>query len=272
MRRYNLNRFALTKGESAPKNCVLFSRILFLLIFFNFCPALSKDNFVIVPEVILVDSGVESGLPIEISPGIHIPDTALLIIRGIPSTTSLTEGRLFPSGTWVIKPSAMNEVRLLTGSGTIETVDLEISLATIEGDLLSTAATRLVVAPNVTALQPPEAAIATSTIIPETKDQNDVRKVQRVFTAIEREKFIKIMDRADRYLDEGKIGFARRFYQLAAEMGFAEGAEAIARTYDSEYLRRFPIMGGIEADEAKVQQWRQKAGEITENTISVIAK
>jgi hypothetical protein len=45
-------------------------------------------------------------------------------------------------------------------------------------------------------------------------------------------------------------------------MGWPDGALAIARTYDADFLKRFPIVGGIEPDEALARQWYETAREI----------
>jgi hypothetical protein len=70
---------------------------------------------------------------------------------------------------------------------------------------------------------------------------------------------LKLMQKGDQYLYEGKIVAARRFYEYAAEMGWPDGAAAIARTFDEKHLRRFAILGGIRPDAKLAQQWYDKS-------------
>jgi hypothetical protein len=221
-----------------------------------------------VQQVIRIESGVESELPIEIDRATKNSDEALLVIRGLPETVSLTNGRLFPSGTWVIKPSLMDDIRLITVSNAVESVTMTISLMTADGKLLSTASTRLLISPD--ALAEPTAA-ETVAALPTTVERQNAPETKRTITPADSERIIKMMERADSYLDKGMFEFARRFYKLVAEMGSPEGAEAIARTYDAEYLRRYPIIGGIEPDEAQAQAWYRKAKELRVQTTNVVA-
>lgn len=290
-------------GEEARLGCgmrkmfagplgALSASFLFALVLGGTVPALAKDASIKVPEVIQIKSGIESLLPIEIGPMDLVPPKAMVLIRGIPATTSLTDGRLFPSGIWVVKPSSVGELRLITGSNTVEDANVTISLVTLEGDHISTASARLMVAPNAEVVQSPQNAVPAVAI---TRDKNEINPaapsldggakpslkapdkpalnapaparaaVRPLWSPTDLEKILKLMERGDRYLGDGKIDFARRFYQLVAEMGSPEGAEAVARTYDPEYLRRFPIVGGLNPDQAKAKEWYAKADEIRAN-------
>lgn len=61
-----------------------------------------------VPEIIEVESGIETPMPIEIVPRGSAPDQAMLLVRGVPSSVALTAGRLFSSGVWAINLSAID--------------------------------------------------------------------------------------------------------------------------------------------------------------------
>jgi TPR repeat protein len=67
------------------------------------------------------------------------------------------------------------------------------------------------------------------------------------------------MQKGDQYLLEGKIVAARRFYEYAADMGWPDGAAAIARTFDPEHLKKFSILGGIEPNTKLAQEWYDKS-------------
>jgi hypothetical protein len=206
----------------------------------------------------------------------------MVVIRGIPSSVSLTEGRLFPSGVWALKVSAAGAARFVTTSDSQEDTPLIVSLVTLEGANLGNATTQLVIAPA----SPPAAAptatesaatsretrfdaatAMTGAIGPPEKPGRPAAPAEkeqvRVLYPNDIEKILKLMERGDQHLLEGKIPSARRFYQLATEMGWPEGALAIARTYDADHLRRFPILGGITPDEALAHDWYSRARELS---------
>ena len=227
-----------------------------------------------VPPVIRVESGSDAPLPV-LTGSDAGSQKAMIVIRGLPWTIGLTTGRLFPSGVWALKASETRSARFITAPTTRHVAQLTISLVTLEGDYLSNAAARLEVEPGRAAPVKAEmqrwAALPQSTAalpgaVPEappvqTKAPPENLRRQ-VLSAAEMDRIIKLMDRGDQHLTEGKIASARRFYQLAAEMGWSDGALAIARTYDAGFLKRFPIIGGIEPNAALAQHWYEEAREI----------
>jgi hypothetical protein len=255
------------------------------------CPVYAASDRVPlhVPYVIRVESGVETPLPILITSNSEAIQKAMILIRGLPSDVSLTQGRLFPSGVWAVKASAYRTVRVVSNSDAEEEVDLIFSLVTLEGTSLGNVATRLLVArqrtpgespPAAVAAAPPDVAalpkeeIAASTVSTVSKGEieapapNAVSLTDLPANGASRlpgdavERILKFMERGDQHLLEGKIASARRFYQRAAESGWPDAANAIARTYDVNHLSRFPILGGIEPNEALAQEWYGKAREL----------
>ncbi len=198
----------------------------------------------------------------------------MVVIRGIPWNVSLTTGRLFPSGVWALKATDAQFARFITAANTSQAVELKVSLITLEGSYLGNATTRLEIEPGGSAKKKAEtstrpaapestAALATALPDPTPRQREAAPERGRVFSQADMEKVFKLMDRADQHLLEGKIASARRLYQLAAEMGWPDGATAIGRTYDGEFLKRFPIVGGIEPNEAMAKQWYNTAREIS---------
>jgi hypothetical protein len=235
--------------------------------------------------MIRVESGTETPLEIGIVGSDTLSQQAMVVIRGMPDSVSLTAGRLFPSGVWAIKASAARSVKFVTASHSYEDTPLIVSLVTLDGAYLSNATTQLVVAPvgltasvtnatrqdnggaqsvaaHIAPITPNaeiEAAPQNTSPRPVPADKDNVR----VLNPEDIEKILKLMRRGDQHLLEGKIPSARRFYQLATEMGWPEGALAIARTYDADHLRRFPILGGIAPDEVLARDWYRRARELS---------
>jgi hypothetical protein len=225
-----------------------------------------------VPAILKVDAGTEAAVPVELVPPTAVPSQAMLLIRGIPASATLNSGRHFPSGVWAVKPSAVPKLRIATPEDASEDVHLIFSLVTLDGDYVSNVLARLIVAPpgvNMAArdttviaairVQPepetePEAVTEGATASPQPRPE-PVRTLLKDDIA----KILKLMQKGDQYLYEGKIVAARRFYEYAAEMGWPDGAAAIARTFDEKHLRRFAILGGIRPDAKLAQQWYDKS-------------
>jgi hypothetical protein len=148
---------------------------------------------------------------------------------------------------------------------------------TLDGDYVSNVLARLVINPpgNVAAQSPaviaairvepeperelvPEAA-PTAPVAPPPAQAARPDALTRTLYRDDINKILKLMQKGDQYLYEGKIAAARRFYEYAAEMGWPDGAAAIARTYDEKHLKRFPILGGIKPDAQMAQQWHDKS-------------
>jgi TPR repeat protein len=60
----------------------------------------------------------------------------------------------------------------------------------------------------------------------------------------------------------GNVAAARLFYERAAEAGLAEGALALAATFDSDELARRQVVGGVQPDPAAAWRWYERALEL----------
>lgn len=230
-----------------------------------------------VPAIVKVEAGTELPLPVQIVPPNAVPPQAMLLIRGIPASASLNSGRHFPSGVWAVKPSAVPKLRIASPAETSEDVHLIFSLVTLDGAHISNVLARLIIAPPGSEAGKTPQMIASIRIGPEEEPRPEgvpssepapvppaaqpaeKRPLLRVLVSEDVNRIIKLMQKGDQYLYEGKIVAARRFYEYAAEMGWPDGAAAIARTYDPVHLKRFPILGGIQPDTQLAQQWYDKS-------------
>jgi len=241
------------------------------------------------PAVIKIAAGTEAGLPIRLTPDNTVPSQSMVLIRGLPASVRLNHGRNFASGVWAVKPSVLEDLRVVAAPDIREDTHLVVSLVTLEGNYLSNVLARIVIVP-------PEVSAGTASDArqaPGSEDRSDATDViptlaiepdERAaagarpddtasltgeqqadpldLTDQDVEKILKLMQKGDQYLFEGKIAAARRFYQYVAEMGWPDGAAAIGRTYDPQHLKKFSILGGIEPDPAKAGQWYAKAREL----------
>ena len=70
-----------------------------------------------------------------------------------------------------------------------------------------------------------------------------------------------LMQRGRDLLRNGDISLAQLAFQRLAKAGIAEGALALANTYDPRYLAEHHFIG-IAGDEAKARNWYQRAREL----------
>jgi hypothetical protein len=66
------------------------------------------------------------------------------------------------------------------------------------------------------------------------------------------------MDRGDEYLRQGDVASARLIYRQLARRSIADGAYAMASTYDPEYLGSLGVRG-LKPDVAEARKWYEKA-------------
>jgi TPR repeat protein len=67
-----------------------------------------------------------------------------------------------------------------------------------------------------------------------------------------------LLQRGDAAVAVGDIVAARLLYERAANLGSADGARSMGKTYDAEFLRRVGVHG-IRADQAASMAWFRKA-------------
>jgi TPR repeat protein len=80
-------------------------------------------------------------------------------------------------------------------------------------------------------------------------------------SAEERERAMRLLKRGDEQLAEGGVAQARLFYERAAEAGLAQGAMALASTYDPDELGRLKVLG-LQPDRAAAARWYERARQL----------
>jgi peptidyl-prolyl cis-trans isomerase SurA len=77
----------------------------------------------------------------------------------------------------------------------------------------------------------------------------------------DRERALRLVKRGDEQLAEGNVAAARLFYERAADAGLAQGAMALARTFDADELARLGRRD-IHADPKQAQRWYERAQQL----------
>jgi TPR repeat protein len=76
-----------------------------------------------------------------------------------------------------------------------------------------------------------------------------------------RERALRLMEKGDQQLSGGNISAARLFYERAADEGLAQGAMALAGTYDASELAQLKVRG-VPPDPAQARHWYERARQL----------
>jgi TPR repeat protein len=218
-----------------------------------------------VPPAFQVAPGGDAPLAIQISPAASVPRKAILLIRGLPSTSTLSDGRLFESGVWGVPASGNVELTITTTPGARGRNDLTIALVTIEGTLLAEARSSLVIRESAAAL-PTGSVDASGRTLNTAAPARDIPAPQAPpvarLTPQQSQQLQAMMRKGDEQMNVGNVSSARLLYRHAAESGLAAAALALAATYDAEELRKLRVIGGVQPDQKQAQLWYEKAREL----------
>jgi hypothetical protein len=126
-------------------------------------PAYSIDT----EPLIYVDAKLETPLAIRLGVATPLPKQTMVLISGLTSSFSLTEGRLFDSGVWVVPTAELPRLKVMAANQAVGAqVPLTISLVSLEGAVLAKKALTLVVkqpTDTTDSISPPQAAKPSST-------------------------------------------------------------------------------------------------------------
>ncbi len=228
--------------------------------------ARSEALTVVVPSALQVAPGAEAPLAIQIAPGTAVPRRAIVLIRGLPSTVALSEGRLFESGVWGIAAADLSRVKISTSTSATGRSDLSISLVAIDGTLLAEARASLVVgAPGAVAAtakaEPTDKTVYTAAT-PQEVPRPASPAPSKSLSPQQRDQLSALVKKADDQMAVGNVSAARLLYRHAAENGLAEAALALAASFDEAELQKLRVRGGGLADPQQARHWYQKAQEL----------
>jgi hypothetical protein len=232
----------------------------------------SADLAVTAPPMLQIAPGGEVPLAIELS-GSALPRRSIVLIRGLPSAVTLSEGRLFESGVWGVAAGDLARVKIASTMGAVGRSDLNISLVSIDGTVLAEAHSTLVIG---------EATAAAAVITRNSKNDPSDRTVYTAapqelppaavaplapspvkrLTSSQTEQLLAMVKKGDEQLGVGNISAARLLYRHAAEGGLAAAALALAATFDEDELKKLRVRGAVQADPKEAQAWYEKAHQL----------
>ena len=235
-------------------------------------PAQTARPTVSVSATIPAEPATQAPLAIRVGPAEALPKGSFVRIRGLPPTVALSEGHSIAPGSWAVPIAALANLRITLPAGLTGTSEISISLVGNDGTVLSEAKSILAVA----AALPPDSRSQNKSDPPPasilragTPLQPPPEKTERVPASIpqegraklapeQRERALRLVKRGDEQLAEGGIAQARLLYESAAEAGLAQGALALAATYDAAELSRLGVRG-LQPDRALAVRWYERA-------------
>ncbi len=229
------------------------------------------DVRIVMPSVIQVETATETPLPIRVAPHSAIPKRAMVLIRGLPSTVALSEGRLFESGVWGVPVADVDRLRLTSPTNAVGKSNFSVSVVTFAGDILAQATASLQIIPpqqlsrasrevntvNATPTEPTNAEEGGGAPAAKAEAEKPAAKGSPTGEALER--VMLYMQKGQECMNTGNVSAARMFFTRAANEGWADGALALAATYDPAELGSLPVAGGIRPDPSLAKKWYEKA-------------
>jgi TPR repeat protein len=199
---------------------------------------------------------------------IRIPDQAgddasakstrrFLMFRGLPEGFTLSAG-FRTRNTWIVAINDVSGLKLNIPPHHRGSVSVEVLLYRGEAERPSVQIMSVQIA------HPPADARTAATPEKDTGGEppadSAVKAQSRPSTAPSKEEE-ELLRQAANHLRDGNIVFARVLFEEAAARGSAQGAFAMAQTYDSTVLEQLRVVG-IQGDLEKAKYWYRKAAEL----------
>jgi TPR repeat protein len=217
-----------------------------------------RPSIAVVPiaPVASPTSATETPFPIQVGPPHAVPRGSFVKLRGLPAMAALSAGYSIAPGAWAIPLAALPNLKLTLPAGATGRSNVIVALVAVDGSVLAETRYALVVS-----AQPVKAAPIQVVPAPSAQPTAPPPAAPPALTAEARERALRLVKKGDQQLGEGGIAQARLLYERAAEAGLAEGAMAMAATYDPVELDRLGVRG-MKADAAAARKWYERARQL----------
>jgi hypothetical protein len=196
-------------------------------------------------------------------------------ISGLPATAYLSAGKKISDNTWILKDGEENGINLFVPQS--DKAKFDISVAAIEtntGELAAPVKEMTVAIDDVKFDEQPALQITPANAPPESSTVVKTPSVEEIqstapaaisvpasFETIKpvlSAEVTGLLEKGDMLMKTGDLIIARQFYNRAFQMGAAEGALGVAKTYDPAVFAEMKVQG-ITPDAAKAAEWYEKA-------------
>ena len=203
-----------------------------------------------VAAVTQAEAASRTRLQIQVGPQDAIAKNSFVRIRGLPPAVALSEGHSIAPGAWAIPLVALPNLTIILPVGQQGPSEVAISLVSIEGTVLAEARTTLVVTAAAPRAGDAAAGSAPRAPVPVPK-----------LTQEQRERALGLHAKGLEKLERGDVYAARKFFELAGEIGLAQSAVAAAGTYDPDELAKLRVIG-LQPDTQAARKWYERAREL----------
>jgi hypothetical protein len=239
-------------------------------------PAWAQTLTIKVNPTVAAQPASQVAFPIEVGPAASVPPSSFVRLRGLPPMAALSDGHSIAPGSWAIPIGALSGLKITLPAATTGKSEISITLVGVDGSVLGETKSTLVIAASAgeqAKREPPAPAGPVSIlragplqVVPE-RPERPVPPVMAApsaapsLTADDRARALRFIKRGDEQLEEGNVAQARLLYEKAAEIGLAQGAMALASTYDADELARLDVRG-IQGDRAAATRWYERARQL----------
>jgi hypothetical protein len=225
-----------------------------------------------LPPAISAEAATQAALPIRVTPADSLPRNSFVRVRGLPPTAALTEGYSIAPGSWAVSLAALPELKIMLPAGTTGRSEIIVTLVSIDGAVLAETKATLSISPagqkserNLMARDqgPPSAATILRAGVGEGAERSGLppQPGMQSMPPQDRERALRLVKKGDEQLAEGNISAARLFYERAADAGLAQGAMALAGTFDATELAQLGVRG-IQPDPKQARRWYERAQQL----------
>ncbi len=225
-----------------------------------------------------VTGTLNSMIPLALSADPAFENQVLAIkVSGLPKSAYLSAGTKISDTTWILKDGEETGINLFVPQS--DTAEFDVSISAIEtktGELAApTKELTVALSDNAAAMKitpasaPPETSVMSISKPAEEAVQlplpvevgaepETVEPAAAPTKAVVSAEVSGLLEKGDVLLKSGDLVIARQFYARAFQMGAAEGAVGVARTYDPVVYKKLKVQG-ITPDAAKAAEWYKKA-------------
>ncbi len=221
-----------------------------------------------VSKIILAEPASETPLPIQVGPPNTIARNSFIRVQGLPPAAALTEGHSIAPGAWAIPLMALANLKIVLPIGSTGKSDISVALVTIDGTVLAEAKTALVIA-AASLIAPNESeprAKSVASLGPDTREPPRSQGQAHLGPASstisdEQKRAQSLLRKGEEQLALGSVAAARLFFQRAAEADLAQGAFAMAATYDPVELDRIGARS-VQPNVQEARRWYERAHQL----------
>lgn len=239
----------------------------------------SQRPTITVASTITAEAAGQSALAINVGPPGAVPPRSFIRLRGLPPMAALSDGHAIAPGAWAVALTALPDLEITVPAGVSGRSEMVITLVAADGAVLAEAKSALVVsaarhtekseksaAPRDLGPQPGASMLRAGAPLPSAppavaESSGPAPPARAQPTPPERERALRLLKKGEEQLAEGNIAAARLLYERAAEAGLAQGAMALAATFDPNELAKLQVRG-IQADAKEARRWYERARQL----------